>query len=66
MDNVLEIGMGNYILWETEVLILKEKKKKGDCTLSQVLKTLEWSNFGLPVCSNSTKMPPSISVNNKK
>lgn len=28
MDNVLEIGMGNYILWETEVVILKEKKKK--------------------------------------
>ena len=65
MDNVLEIGMGNYILWETEVVILKEKKK-GDCTLSQVLKTLGWSNFGLPVRSNSTKMPPSISVNNKK
>lgn len=27
MDNVLEIGMGNYIIWETEVVILKEKKK---------------------------------------
>ena len=39
MDNVLEIGMGNYIIWETEVVILKEKKKS-DCTLSQVLKTL--------------------------
>lgn len=28
MDNVLEIGMGNYIIWETEVPILKEEKKR--------------------------------------